>query len=61
MFHRQLLVLLRQAGATMGPQIHQALGGRNSPVVPQEIPNHEKSYPRGRGSDSDRRFLPGIR
>jgi hypothetical protein len=34
---------------------------RNSPVVPQKIPDHEKSYPRGRGSGGDRRLLPGIR
>jgi hypothetical protein len=32
--HRQLPISLQQTGATMGPQIHQALGGRNSPVVP---------------------------
>jgi hypothetical protein len=55
--HRQLLVPLRQTGATMGPQIHQASGGRNSPVVPQKVPNHEKSYPRGRGDSSDRGLL----
>jgi hypothetical protein len=32
--HRQLPISLRQTGATMGPQIHQAPGGRNSPDVP---------------------------
>jgi hypothetical protein len=58
--HRQLPISLRQTGATMGPQIHQAPGGRNSPVVPQKIPEHEKSYPRGCGSSSDRGLLPGI-
>jgi hypothetical protein len=57
--HRQLPVSLRQTGATMGPQIHQAPGGQNSPTVPQKIPDHEKSYPRGRGSSSDRGLLPG--
>jgi hypothetical protein len=55
--HRQLSVPLRQTGATMGPQIHQAPGGRNSPVVPQKVPDHEKSYPRGRGGGSDRGLL----
>jgi hypothetical protein len=54
--HRQLPIPLRQTGATMGPQIHQAPWGRNSPVIPQKIPDHEKSYPRGRGSSSD----PGL-
>jgi hypothetical protein len=58
--HRQLPISLRQTGATMGPQIHQALGGRNSPVVPQNISDHEKSYPRDRGSSSDRGLLPEI-
>jgi hypothetical protein len=31
--HRQLPVPLRQAGAAVGPQIHQAPGGRDSSVV----------------------------
>jgi hypothetical protein len=44
-FHRQFLVPLRQTGATVGPQIHQAPGRRNSPVIPQKVPDHEKSYP----------------
>jgi hypothetical protein len=43
--HRQLSVSLRQTGTTMGPQIHQALRGRISLVIPQKIPDHEKSYP----------------
>jgi hypothetical protein len=58
--HRQLPISLRQTGAPMGPQIHQAPGGRNSPVVPQKISDHEKSYPRGRGSSINRGLLPGI-
>jgi hypothetical protein len=58
--HRQLLVPLRQTGATMGPQIHQASGGRNSPVVPQKVPDHEKSYPRGHGGGRDRGLLQRI-
>jgi hypothetical protein len=58
--HRQLPISLQQTGTTMGPQIHQAPGGRNSPVVPQKISDHEKSYPRGHGSSSDRGLLPGI-
>jgi hypothetical protein len=58
--HRQLPVPLRQTGATMGPQIHQAPGGRNSPVVPQKVPDHEKSFPRGRGGGSDRGLLQTI-
>jgi hypothetical protein len=58
--HRQLSVSLRQTSATMGPQIHQALRGRNSSVIPQKVPDHEKSYPRGRGGSSDRGFLQGI-
>jgi hypothetical protein len=59
-FHRQLPISLQQTDATVGPQIHQAPGGRNSPVVPQKILDHEKSYPRGRGGSSDRGLLPGI-
>jgi hypothetical protein len=39
---------LRQTSTTMGPQIHQAPGGRNSPVVPQKIPDHENVSPRSR-------------
>jgi hypothetical protein len=58
--HRQLSVSLRQTDATMGPQIHQALRGRNSSVVPQKVPDHEKSYPRGHGGSSDRGLLHGI-
>jgi hypothetical protein len=58
--HRQLSVSLRQTGAAMGPQIHQAPGGRNSSVIPQKVLDHEKSYPRGRGNSSDRGFLQGI-
>jgi hypothetical protein len=58
--HRQFSVPLRQTGATMGPQIHQAPGGRNSPVVPQKVPDHEKSYPRGRGGSRDRGLLQRI-
>jgi hypothetical protein len=58
--HRQLSISLRQTGVTMGPQIHQAPGGRNSPVVPQKILDHEKLYPRGRRSSSDRGLLLGI-
>jgi hypothetical protein len=58
--HRQLLVSLRQTGATMGPQIHQAPRGRNSLIIPQKILDHEKSYPRGRGGSSDRGLLQGI-
>jgi hypothetical protein len=58
--HRQLSVPLRQTGATMGPQIHQAPGGRNSSVVPQKVPDPEKSYPRGRGGGSDRGLLQRI-
>jgi hypothetical protein len=58
--HRQLLVPLRQTSATMGPQIHQAPGGRNSLVVPQKVLDHEKSYPRGRGGSNDRGFLQRI-
>ena len=41
--HRQLPISLRQTGATMGPQIHQAPRGRDSPVIPQKISDHEKS------------------
>jgi hypothetical protein len=51
---------LRQTSATMGPQIHQAPGGRNSPVVPQKVPDHEKSYPRGHGGGRDRGLLQRI-
>jgi hypothetical protein len=58
--HRQLSVPLRQTNATMGPQIHQAPGGQNSPVVPQKVPDHEKSYPRGHGGGRDRGLLQGI-
>jgi hypothetical protein len=58
--HRQLSVPLRQTSATMGPQIHQALGGRNSLVVPQKVPDHEKSYPRGHGGGCDRGLLQRI-
>jgi hypothetical protein len=58
--HRQLSVPLRQTSATMGPQIHQAPGGRNSPVVPQKVPDHEKSYSRGHGGGRDRGFLQRI-
>jgi hypothetical protein len=58
--HRQLSVPLRQTGATMGPQIHQAPGGQNSPVIPQKVPVHEKSYPRGHGGGSDRGLLQRI-
>jgi hypothetical protein len=58
--HCQLSVSLRQTGAAMGPQIHQASEGRNSLVIPQKVPDHEKSYPRGRGGDSDRGLLQGI-
>jgi hypothetical protein len=43
----------------MGPQIHQAPGGRNSPVIPQKVPDHEKSYPRGHGGGRDRGFYRG--
>jgi hypothetical protein len=43
--HRQFSVPLRQTGATVGPQIHQAPRGRNSTVIPQKVPDHEKSYP----------------
>jgi hypothetical protein len=43
----------------MGPQIHQAPGGRNSSVIPQKVPDHEKSYPRGHGDSSDRGFYRG--
>jgi hypothetical protein len=60
MLHRQLSVPLRQTSATMGPQIHQAPGGRNSPVVPQKVPDHEKSYPRGHGGGRDRGLLQRI-
>jgi hypothetical protein len=28
-------------------------GGRNSPVIPQKVPDHEKSYPRGNGGGCD--------
>jgi hypothetical protein len=55
--HLQLSVSLGQTGATMGPQIHQAPRGQNSSVIPQKVPDHEKSYPRGRGGDSDRGLL----
>jgi hypothetical protein len=58
--HRQFLVPLRQTGATVGPQVHQAPGGRNSPVVPQKVPDHEKSYPRVHGGGCDRGLLQGI-
>jgi hypothetical protein len=58
--HRQLSVPLRQTSATMGPQIHQAPGGRNSPVVPQKVPDHEKSYPQGHGGGRDRGLLQRI-
>jgi hypothetical protein len=58
--HRHLSDPLRQTGATMGPQFHQAPGGRNSPVVPQKVPDHEKSNPRGRGGGSDRGLLQRI-
>jgi hypothetical protein len=44
----------------MGRQIHQSPGGRNSLIVPQKVPDHEKSYPRGRGGSSDRGFLQRI-
>jgi hypothetical protein len=44
----------------MGPQIHQASGGQNSPVVPQKVPDHEKSYPRGHRGGHDRRLLQRI-
>jgi hypothetical protein len=60
MLHRQLSVPLRQTNATMGPQIHQAPGGRNSPVVPQKVPDHEKSYPRGHEGGRDRGLLQRI-
>jgi hypothetical protein len=43
--HRQLPISLRQTGATMGPQIHQTPRGRNSPVIPQKVSDHEKLYP----------------
>jgi hypothetical protein len=52
--HRQLPIPLRQTGATMGPQIHQASGGTKLSGRTSNIPDHEKSYPRGRGSSSDR-------
>jgi hypothetical protein len=58
--HRQFPVPLRQAGATVGSQIHQASGRRNSPVVPQKVLDHEKPYPRGHGGGRDRRLLPGL-
>jgi hypothetical protein len=51
--HRQLPIPLRQTDATVGPQIHQAPRGRDSPVIPQKISDHEKSYPQGRRSSSD--------
>jgi hypothetical protein len=35
-------------------------GGRNSPVIPQKVPDHEKSYPRGRKGSSDQGFLQRI-
>jgi hypothetical protein len=44
-FYHQLPIPLRQAGATMGPQIHQAPRGRDSPIIPQKVLDHEKSYP----------------
>jgi hypothetical protein len=46
-FYRQLPIPLRQASVAVGPQIHQAPGGRNTSVVPQEISDHEKSHPHG--------------
>jgi hypothetical protein len=58
--HRQLPISLRQTDAAMGPQIHQAPRGRDSPVVPQKILDHEKSYPRGCESSSNRGLLLGI-
>jgi hypothetical protein len=58
--HRQLPVPLRQAGATVGPQIHQALGGQDSPIVPQKVSDHEKSYPRGHGGGRDQGLLQRI-
>jgi hypothetical protein len=58
--HRQFPVPIRQTSATMGPQIHQMPGGRNSPVVPQKVPDHEKSYPRGHGGGRDRGLLQRI-
>jgi hypothetical protein len=32
-------------------------GDKNSPVVPQKVPDHEKSYPRGHGGGRDRGLL----
>jgi hypothetical protein len=58
--HRQLSVPLQQTSATMGPQIHQAPGGRNSSVIPQKVPDHEKSYPRGHRGGRDRGLLQRI-
>jgi hypothetical protein len=58
--HRQFPVPLRQAGATVGSQIHQVSGRQNSPVVPQKVLDHEKPYPRGHGGGRDRRLLPGL-
>jgi hypothetical protein len=46
-FYRQLPIPLRQADAAMGPQIHQAPRGRDSPIIAQKVSDHEKSYPRG--------------
>jgi hypothetical protein len=35
-------------------------GGRNSPVIPQKVPDHEKSYPQSRRGGSDRGLLQWI-
>jgi hypothetical protein len=58
--HCKFSVPLRQTGATMRPQIHQAPGGRNSLIVPQKVPDHEKSYPRGHRGGRDRGLLQRI-